>query len=123
MPVLLIKIDRSFGQFDRALIGLATSFRGAFRSRAGSFGSRGLAGGDGFDNCNGNRIDDRHHLDLERRKVIDVLPKHSVEETATWLKRHPEIEIVSRDRYGLYAQGARQGAPQAKQVADRFHLL
>ena len=62
-------------------------------------------------------------VDLERRKVIDVLPKHSVEETATWLKRHPEIEIVSRDRYGLYAQGARQGAPQAKQVADRFHLL
>jgi len=62
-------------------------------------------------------------VDLERRKVIDVLPKRSVEETATWLKRHPEIEIVSRDRCGLYAQGARQGAPQAKQVADRFHLL
>ena len=62
-------------------------------------------------------------VDLERRKVVDVLPKRSVDETATWLKRHPEIEIVSRDRCGLYAQGARDGAPQAKQVADRFHLL
>ena len=36
---------------------------------------------------------------------------------------HPEIEIVSRDRCGLYAQGAREGAPQARQVADQFHLL
>jgi transposase len=62
-------------------------------------------------------------VDLERRKVVDVQPKCSVEETATWLKQHPEIKIVSRDRCGLYAQGARQGAPQAKQVADRFHLL
>ena len=62
-------------------------------------------------------------VDLERRKVVEVLPKRSVEDTATWLRRHPEIEIVSRDRCGLYAQGARDGAPQAKQVADRFHLL
>jgi transposase len=52
-----------------------------------------------------------------------VQPKRSVEETAKWLKQHPEVEIVSRDRCGLYAQGAQQDAPQAKQVADRFHLL
>jgi len=52
-----------------------------------------------------------------------VQQKRSVEDTAKWLRQHPEIEIVSRDRCGLYAQGARDGAPQAKQVADRFHLL
>ena len=62
-------------------------------------------------------------VDLQRRNVVDVLPCRSAKETAEWLAQHPEIEIVSRDRCGLYAQGIREGAPQAKQVADRFHLL
>ncbi len=62
-------------------------------------------------------------VDLERREVVDVLPERSAESTAQWLSKHPEVEIVSRDRCGLYAGGARQGAPQARQVADRFHLL
>jgi transposase len=62
-------------------------------------------------------------VDLERRQVVDILPDRSAEGTAQWLRKHPEVEIVSRDRCGLYAQGARQGAPQARQVADRFHLL
>jgi transposase len=62
-------------------------------------------------------------VDLERREVVDVLPDRSSEETAAWLGRHPEVEVISRDRCGVYAQGALQGAPQARQVADRFHLL
>lgn len=62
-------------------------------------------------------------VDLERREVVDVLQERSTAGTANWLSQHPEIEIVSRDRCGLYAQGAREGAPQARQVADRFHLL
>jgi len=62
-------------------------------------------------------------VDLERRQVVDLLPDRSAVSTAKWLKAHPEIEIVSRDRAGLYAAGAREGAPQARQVADRFHLL
>ncbi len=62
-------------------------------------------------------------VDLERREVVDVLPGRSAEETAAWLRRHPNVEVVSRDRCGLYAQGTRQGAPEARQVADRFHLL
>src|SRR5271165_1817071 len=62
-------------------------------------------------------------VDLERREVVDVLRDRTTAGTAEWLGQHPEVEIVSRDRCGLYAQGAREGAPQARQVADRFHLL
>jgi transposase len=62
-------------------------------------------------------------VDLERRQVVDLLADRSAATTADWLKRYPEIEVVSRDRAGLYADAARQGAPQARQVADRFHLL
>ena len=62
-------------------------------------------------------------VDLERREVIDVLPDRPMAGTANWLELHPDVEIVSRDRCGLFAQGAREGAPQARQVADRFHIL
>ena len=62
-------------------------------------------------------------VDLERREVLDILPDRSVESTSNWLRRHPSIEMVSRDRCGLYAQGGAQGSPQAQQTADRFHLL
>ena len=62
-------------------------------------------------------------VDLERRRVVDLLPDRSAASTAKWIKGHPEVEIISRDRAGLYAEGAREGAPQARQVADRFHLL
>jgi len=62
-------------------------------------------------------------IDLERREVLDVLPGRSADDTARWFAEHPEVEFVSRDRCGVYARGARRGAPQAQQVADRFHLL
>jgi Transposase len=62
-------------------------------------------------------------VDLERREVIDLLPDRSAGATADWLKQHPDIEIISRDRCGLFAQGAHEGAPHARQIADRFHIL
>jgi transposase len=61
--------------------------------------------------------------DLERGKVVDLLPDRSAESTAQWLRTHPGTEIVSRDRASLYAEAATKAAPHAVQVADRWHLL
>ena len=62
-------------------------------------------------------------VDLERREVIDVLREPSAAATARWLAERPGVEIVARDRCGLYAEGARLGAPATRHVADRFHLI
>ena len=62
-------------------------------------------------------------VDLERREVVDVLADRSAATAANWFKNHSDVEVVSRDRAGLYAEDAREDAPQARQVADRFHLL
>jgi len=62
-------------------------------------------------------------IDLERHHVVDVLPDRQEATLATWLTAHPGIEIISRDRAGDYARGAASGAPNAQQIADRFHLL
>jgi len=62
-------------------------------------------------------------VDLERRQVVDLLTDRTEETFATWLKAHPGIKIITRDRAPEYAAAAAQAAPNAVQVADRFHLL
>jgi len=61
-------------------------------------------------------------IDQERHVVLDLLAERSAQSVQKWLEMHPEVEIVSRDRGGTYVDGATQGAPQATQVADRWHI-
>src|SRR3984893_8213807 len=62
-------------------------------------------------------------MDLERARVIDLLPDRSPRSFAAWRGKHEHIEVISRDRGGLYADGGRQGAPAAQQITDRYHLV
>jgi transposase len=62
-------------------------------------------------------------VDLEQRCVVDLLPERSSGALSNWLKEHPGVEIISWDRATEYARSATKGAPQAVQVADRWHLL
>jgi transposase len=62
-------------------------------------------------------------VNLESRQVVDLLPDREAETSAAWMRQQPDLMAVSRDRGGAYASAATQGAPQATQCADRFHLV
>ncbi|WP_276147920.1 ISL3 family transposase [Streptomyces sp. 11-1-2] len=61
-------------------------------------------------------------VDVESRRPVDLLPDRKASSLAAWLAKRPGIEIVCRDRAPFFAEGATAGAPQATQVADRWHL-
>ncbi len=61
--------------------------------------------------------------DLEQHRIVDLLADREIGTVTAWLKNHPGIEIVCRDRGGGYREAATHGAPQAVQITDRWHLL
>lgn len=61
-------------------------------------------------------------VDLQDHHVVDLLPDRQASTVEAWLLSHPGVQLISRDRAGEYATGARKGAPKAVQVADRFHV-
>ncbi|MGH2412816.1 MAG: transposase, partial [Microcystaceae cyanobacterium] len=62
-------------------------------------------------------------VDLEKRRPIALLANREAETLSQWLKEHPGVKLVTRDRSIAYRQGITQGSPESVQVADRFHLL
>lgn len=62
-------------------------------------------------------------VDLERRQVIDLLPDRQRDTVIAWLRQNPQVEIICRDRGPGYGAAASEAAPQARQVADRWHLF
>ena len=62
-------------------------------------------------------------VDLERRKIIEILADRESTTVEKWLREHPEVEVVSHDRGKDYARAVTRAAPQALQVVDRFHLV
>jgi transposase len=62
-------------------------------------------------------------VDLQAHCPVEVLPDREADTVVRWLRAHRGVQIISRDRAGTEAPAAKRGAPRAKQVADRYHIL
>lgn len=61
--------------------------------------------------------------DLERHRPVVLLPDREPATSEAWLRLHPTVRIVARDRGGGYGEAVARALPEAIQVADRWHLI
>jgi DNA-binding NarL/FixJ family response regulator len=61
-------------------------------------------------------------IDAVSHRRVDVLPDRKGATVTAWLRQHSGVRMVCRDGSAAYAEGIRQGAPNAVQVSDRWHL-
>jgi transposase len=66
---------------------------------------------------------DSFAISKSEERISLIIPDRRAATLETWLKTHPGVQLISWDRAGEFARGARQGAPEALQTADRFHVL
>ena len=99
-----------------------TLLRRVKRARVRSSGALRFVGIDDWAWCKGQRYG-TIVVDLETNDVVDLLPDRDAATVKAWLEAHPGVELVSRDRSSSYSQAATEAAPEAQQVADRWHLL
>ncbi len=99
-----------------------TLLRLARQNHAGGSATPRCLGSNAVALCNG-QVSGTIVEDREAHQPIDLVPARSAEVMAPWLAAHPGVAVITRGRSGAYAEGASRGAPDAIQVADRFHLL
>jgi transposase len=109
-----------------AALGMAVSpdtlLRGLRKAPSRLVGTPRVLGVDDWAFCRGQRYGTLL-VDLEHGCPVDLLPDRQADTLAAWLKAHPGVQIVTRDRSTEYARGIREGVPEAVQITDRFHLL
>lgn len=106
----------------RLRISRSTMLRLVRRSQLPEFSSVKVLGIDDWAFCRGTRYG-TILVDLERKKVVELLPEVNADMVSAWLQAQPTMEVISRDRSYVFAKAAQKGAPLAQQVVDRWHLM